>query len=51
MLDASSRDKLAVMAREVKDRSSTMDVLASQPMMRLRYSIAEASSFSGIYEP
>ena len=39
------------MAREAKNSMATMDVVANQPLTRLRYSIAEASSYSGIYEP
>jgi hypothetical protein len=48
---ANIRAEMASIVKEIKDKTPILEVVATQPLSKLRYSIAEASSYSGIYEP
>jgi hypothetical protein len=50
-MDAASREKMYNIAKDIKGMTSVLDVMTTQPLTKLRYTIAEASSYSGIYEP
>ncbi|UZJ52511.1 hypothetical protein CBS101457_001831 [Exobasidium rhododendri] len=46
-----THEQLLNMLCEIRKNTPTCHILAEQPLSRLRYSIVEASSYSGVYEP
>lgn len=46
-----TREQIINMLVDANHDVPIMELMSEQPLSRLRYSIAEASSYSGIYEP